>query len=187
MKAQSIFRVVLAAILLTSSLLFIQCQGPQGEPGPQGETGATGAQGVAGPAGPQGPAGQNGNANVIQVTYGSRTHNGNQMTFILPASITQAMLNSSIFFMYIKQGNWYALPGAGLNGLRSYRVYASASNSVASPSIFINRTTGTGDDVFESIRFLIIPSTTQINGRVGLPDIDFSDYNAVKVYYNLPD
>lgn len=157
------------------------CTPKSGEVGPKGDKGDPGAQGVAGPAGPQGPAGQNGNANVIQVTYGSRTHTGSQMAFRLPSSITAAMLNSSVFFTYVKQNDWYALPGETQFGARSYRVYASSTTA----DILINRTTGAGNDVFDSIRFLIIPATNLINGRKAA--IDYSNYEEVKKYYNLPD
>lgn len=175
--------------LLSLSLMLLSnaCTPTSGEVGPKGDKGDPGAQGVAGPAGPQGaagpqgPAGQNGNANVIQVTYGSRTHTGSQMTFRLPSSITSAMLNSSVFFTYVKQVDWYALPGETQFGARSYRVYAS--NTTA--DIFINRTAGAGNDVFDSIRFLIIPATNLINGRKAA--IDYSNYEEVKKYYNLPD
>jgi hypothetical protein len=179
----------LFAALLSVSLMILSnaCTPTSGEVGPKGDKGDPGAQGVAGPAGPQGaagpqgPAGQNGNANVIQVTYGSRTHTGSQMTFSLPSSITSAMLNSSVFFTYVKQVDWYALPGETQFGTRGYRVYASNTRA----DILINRTTGTGNDVFDSIRFLIIPATNLINGRKAA--IDYSNYEEVKKYYNLPD
>lgn len=175
--------------LLSVSLMILSnaCTPKSGELGPKGDKGDPGAQGVAGPAGPQGaagpqgPAGQNGNANVIQVTYGSRTHTGSQMAFRLPSSITSAMLNSSVFFTYVKQIDWYALPGETQFGTRGYRVYASSTTA----DILINRTTGAGNDVFDSIRFLIIPATNLINGRKAA--IDYNNYEEVKAYYNLPD
>lgn len=93
-----------------------------GEVGPKGHKGDPGAQGVAGPAGPQGsagpqgPAGQNGNANVIQITYGSRTHTGSEMFYLL-TGVTPTVVNSSAYFTYVNAGgNWYSLPGVTIGG-----------------------------------------------------------------------
>ncbi len=185
------YGLLLSTAILAVFMILQSCTKPaNGEVGPQGPAGSAGPQGAAGPAGPAGqngatgPAGQNGNANVIQVTFGSRTHTGSELSYTLPSSISSATLNNSLFYTYVlSAGSWYALPGSSYLGEKEYRVFAYSTNA----RIYISRVTGTGSEVFSSTRFIIIPSSTQINGRVGLPDIDFSDYNAVKRYYNLPD
>lgn len=177
MKAVHSFSVV----LLSASLLFlsIACTPTSGEPGPQGPAGP---QGVAGP---QGPAGQNGNANVTQVTFNQTFNATEYKSFTFPSAITTDILNSSAILVYIRTSNdpnnLYPIPGMIAGDDFRYILYPS------SRSFQIRRQSGTYVSSVSMTKVIIIPANNLINGRIGLPDIDFSDYNAVKKYYNLPD
>ena len=150
--------------------------------GPAGATGPAGPAGAAGPGGPQGPVGQNGNANVIQVTYGSRTHLGTTLEYVLP-NVTKSVLDNSAYFVYVTntEGFRYSLPGWFTGGSNSYRAFTS--NSAA--NIFITRVSGSGSDVFATTKIVIIPANDLRNGRKAA--IDYTNYEEVKAYYHLPD
>lgn len=172
MKSKSF---LLLCVLFAANALFVGCKGTEGPQGPKGETGENGPQG---PAGPQGPMG---NANVIQLTYGSRVHNGDELTYNL-TGVTINQVNASAFFAYVNVGGfWYALPG-NVSSAFTYRSYARASGT---PQYFIVRLTGSGNHRFESTRIVIIPASDLRSGR--LASINYKDYQAVREYYNLPD
>ena len=164
-------------VALTITTLFTACK--------PGETGAIGPAGPAGPtgaAGPAGPTGATGNANVIQISYGSRTHTGAEINYDL-TGINASQVTSSAFFTYVTTANnvWYALPGATSGGAKEYR---AAVNSTTL-KLYVNRIAGTGSETFSATRILFIPANDIRNGRKAA--VDYSSYEAVKAYYNLPD
>ncbi len=172
--------LAMVALLLGSPVVFQSCSPEKGEVGAQGPVGPAGAQGPAGPVGATGPAGQNGNANVIQITYGSRTHTGTELSYDLPG-VTATTLANSAYFVYVASGTfWYSLPGTTQGGSRDYRAYISATAT----KLYINRISGTGNDIFTQTRVLLIPASELRNARMG--SVDFSDYEVVKKAYNLP-
>lgn len=187
MKAK--FNFLLTALFITG-VMFTSCEGDAGPEGPKGDTGAPGPAGTAGPegpagpagaTGPQGPKGDTGNANVIQITYGSRTHSGAEISYNL-TDVTIEQVNSSAFFCYVNvSGFWYALPG-NVTSAFSYRTFARSSGA---SQFFINRLTGTGNQTFTSTRIVLIPASDLRNGRQAA--VDFNNYEAVKKHYNLPD
>ena len=158
---------LLAVTLFLSAITFQSCQPQDGEVGPQGEQGATGAQGPAGPAG---------TANVqyspwVTVTFTGSPNTGN----LTAAAITQDILDKGDVRVYTKAGNSvvslpYANAGATIHG----RYYVGKIEFIASYS-------------FSSlpIRYVIIPGGTSMSGRKAA--IDYTDYEAVKRAYNLPD
>ena len=146
--------------------------GAKGDKGDKGDTGATGAVGAAG------------NANVTQISYASRTHTGTELLYNLPATITKAIFDNSAYFVYVSNGsNTYALPGWFTGGTNSYRTYTA--NTTGIQGVYINRVAGSGTDTFVTTRILVIPASDIRTGRRAA--IDYTDYNAVKKYYNLPD
>lgn len=160
--------VAIAALALASA-----CKGPQGDVGPAGTNGVNGTNG------------KDGNANVVQITFGEKTHSGTELTYTL-TGITQAQLNGSAYFTYVRPNNsfWYSLPGTTSGGSREYRTYVDATGSAA-PRLLISRVAGSGSEVFSTTRIVIIPAGVLVNGRQAA--IDFNDYEAVKKAYNLPD
>lgn len=177
------FNLLMAGLLMTG-VMFTSCEGDAGPEGPKGDTGApgpAGEKGATGATGPQGPKGDPGNANVIQITYGSKVHSGSELTYAL-TGVTIQQVSSSAFFCYVNvNGFWYALPG-NITSTHSYRTYARATGT---PQFYITRLTGTGNQTFTSTRIVIIPANDLRNGRSAA--VDFNDYEAVKKHYNLPD
>ena len=132
----------------------------------------------------EGPAGPTGNANVIQLTFGSKTHTGAEISFSL-TGITQDQLNQSAYFTYVNPTGsfWYALPGTTAGGAKEYRTYVQAQASGA-PLLYINRVAGNGTENFTSTRVIIIPASVLNSARL---NIDMTNYLEVKNAFNLPD
>jgi hypothetical protein len=159
--------------------------GPAGATGAVGATGATGAKGDKGDKGDTGAVGATGNANVIQVSYASRTHTGASLNYNLPATITKAIFDNSAYFVYVSNvdGNTYSLPGWFTGGTNTYRVGTLVSTGVQ--GVFISRVAGTGSDIFNTTRIVIIPANDLRTGRKAA--VDYTDYEAVKAFYHLKD
>ncbi len=175
--------VVIAALALASA-----CKGPQGDVGPAGTPGEQGPQGSAG------PQGQPGNADVRQLSFGSKTiPAGNSVALDLPLpGVDRTLLEKSAVLVYGRYSTlsggtiWYQIPGyvGGLYTKITLNVrFIQGTPMVLEifPDNFQNATAFTLD----AIRVLIIPATTLNNGRQAA--IDFDDYAAVKKAYNLPD
>jgi hypothetical protein len=180
-KLLGLFAVVAMFIFLDA------CKGEKGEVGPIGATGsvgATGATGATGAIGLTGVTGATGNANVIQINYGSKTHTGSDLSYPL-TGVSQTQMNNSLFLTYVKPSgaiNWYQIPGYTVGGTFQYRIYLS---DAATPLLYVSRVSGTGSDIFTATRILIIPANDIRTGRKAA--IDYTDYEAVKKYYNLKD
>ena len=174
-------------------LLFTNCKGPEGGVGPAGPAGVAGP---AGPAGATGPAGQTGNANVIQISYAAKTWTatkGSGQQFILPSNVTTAIMNSSAILVYMTNATpnnatsygWYAIPGiVPANGVE-HELYYETTFGGNTAGINIYRKVASTVSLSASTRIVIIPANDIRGGRKAA--VDFSDYNAVKAYYNLED
>jgi hypothetical protein len=176
-----VFRSLFVALILIA--LHSACK--SGEAGPKGDTGSTGPAGPAGATGSAGPTGATGNANVIQITFGSRTHTGSEIFYDL-TGVTSAQIPGSGFFTYVSTLNnevWNALPGTTVP-TSANRFYAVGVNS-NTRRLYINRTSGTGSETFISTRIVIIPASDLRNGRKAA--VDYANYEAVKAFYHLPD
>lgn len=167
----------LSAALLSASMLYLltACSSATGEVGPKGDTGAQG---------PAGPAGQNGNANVIQISYGTRTWVntvGTSVTLSL-TGVNASVASNSAYFTYIQVDNlWYAVPGE----ISSYGEFRTYLNPQATSTVVIRRvTTGIALNA-TAVRVILIPASDLRNGRKAA--IDYSNYEEVKKAYNLPD
>jgi hypothetical protein len=173
---------LLSTAFLAAFVFLTACEGPQGEPGPAGANGTNGTNGTNG---------KDGNANVIQLNYGPVTHTGSPDLFYNLTNITEAQILNSLYLVYVNPSdsgtNWYQIPGGTVGNSKVYRTYLTMASGTNPIRIYLNRTAGTGNDFFTKTRILIIPANDIRNGRVALPDIDFSDYEAVKKYYNLKD
>ncbi|AXE18668.1 hypothetical protein DR864_13350 [Runella rosea] len=186
MNTQSIFRTAVAAMLLTSSLLFTQCQGPQGEPGPQGEKGATGDTGATG------PKGETGTANVIQVTWQKASDRTDRSSpkYILPSGIT---LKNSFVAVYITVNSvwWLPLPydytsGISAEYLGHYNFFFRESENVIYLRARRLNATGNIDNVYDvGMRAIIVPASILRNGRYSAEF--WQDYKTVQKAFNLPD
>jgi hypothetical protein len=194
MKKNSFLIVIFSAFVLCSGLLFTNCEGPAG---PMGEVGPTGAAGLAGPAG---ATGQTGNANVIQFSFAARTWPntaGGQQNFTL-TNVTGQTLSSSAVLAYVgltnangaADVNWFMVPNlikAGTVDFGEFNSWVFVNPTAATGNILAIRreSVGTSGILTAPVRVIIIPANDIRNGRKA--PIDFSDYNAVKAYYNLKD
>ena len=172
-----------ALLLFALTYVFVACskEGPEGPPGPQGPQGNPGIQGATGP---QGPIGVAGNANVTQYTYGSQDFTTGFK--ILQVTTTQDTMDRSawlVYLWYAPLSRWYFIPGLGFAGSTNYRL--SMGYSGGKVNIFID-VVGPGE-VYANARVVrIYANSTGPGGRMALPNIDLTDYEAVRQYYNLP-
>lgn len=193
MEKTPFLSVTFSALVLCSSLSFTGCTGKDGAVGPAGPAGPTGA---AGPAGATGAAGQTGNANVIQLSYSAKTWaaaKGSVQQFVFPANITTAIMNSSALLVYMTDATpnnatpypWYFIPGIVPSNGVEHEFYYQTTFSGSTAGINIYRKVAATATIAVSTRIVIIPANDIRNGRKA--PVDFSDYNAVKAYYNLKD
>lgn len=174
MKQLSIKIMTIALVL--SSTAFFSCKK---EAGPKGDPGAPGIDG---------------NANVTQISFGSKTFTGTGafINLTLPG-ITKSIAEKSMILSYGKTSGgggiayWYQLPGFGYAGVREYRTYLEPRD----PAIILNiemksGTTPSSPETFDAIRVLVIPANVLVNGRGGVPPYDISDYESMRAYFNLP-
>jgi hypothetical protein len=167
--------------LVFTVLLLPACK--KGDAGPQGQTG---------PQGSEGPQGVEGNADVTLYSFGPQSLATAAYTMFSIAT-TEDSANNSAWFVYLyydANSRWYSIPGFGIGGATDYRL----SNSYASGQalIYIDKASGTGENyskakVFRIYGTHIVRSTTAAAPveMKPLPDIDFSNYEAVNSYYHL--
>jgi len=149
----------------------------------KGDTGPAGPQGQQGPAGPQGPQGIAGNANVMQYNYGTQNFNTNP-TAQLQITTTLDTMNRSQWFVYLydqPHDRWFFVPGFGYTGNADYRV--SMGYAGGKVNIHVDRR-GAGESYAKARVIRIYASTETTGGRTAF---DLTNYEAVRLYYNLPD
>jgi hypothetical protein len=177
---------LLIALLVGTSLLGSQvgCKGPQGEVGPAGTTGTTG------------PAGPVGSPNVIysawagstwtQGSYFSAT--GRYYDMVAP-KVTQAVLDQAVIITYWKPAGStsqvVALPTRTADGAKWewYPVYTVGQVRVWVVNDARTDIGASNIGTTNQFRYVIIP------GGVGARKaaLDYTDYEAVKRAFNLPD
>lgn len=177
---------IFGMLMVISAVIFMDaCKGEKGDVGPSGTAGIAGPTGANGAVGATGPAGATGTANVqysdwIPFTLtGSQSANGS--TNIVLPKITQEVLDKHLIFSYVKfnNSNWiYSLPlsfpsSGGKDETIAVRYYLG--NVMLTSNTTYNNT---------SFRYLLVPSGVPTGRKAA---IDYTDYNAVKKYYNLPD
>lgn len=145
----------------------------------------------------KGDTGPAGNANVIQYNFSSQTFTG--VLNLTLSNISQGKIDSSMVLIYYNPSTeaataWYAVPGLGSGGLYETRYFlyqTSTSPSIYTLSIRTNKPDGTGTYAsaltFTKTRVFIVPASTILPGGRQAAPVDYSDYYAVKKYYNIPD
>lgn len=196
--------LTLSFALMTAGVLFTGCEGPEGPQGPAGAKGDTGATGAQGATGPQGAAGATGTANVIYTEWKtipvvpSSRYSDEKVYRIAEPKITKEIFDSGLVQAYVRSGasSWaYYLPQiltpsyTGFNGNINF-YFNMVQGSLYYSELWVGpaavNTSWNQQDkptYFSQIRYLIIPGGTK--ARVG--SLDYSDYEAVKKHYNLPD
>lgn len=166
-------------LLLIVVTFFLACK--KGDVGPQG------AQGPAGPAGPQGPQGIIGNANVTQYTFGAQNLATSSFAQ-LQITTTQDTANRSLWYVYLYYqplDRWYFVPGSGYGGASTYRVSLTYTSGKA--TIYIDKS-GVGENYAQARVIRVYANNVITGGRAGSDQsaaVDFSDYTAVREYYQL--
>jgi hypothetical protein len=183
-----------ALSLLAVGVMFISCKGDEGAVGPGGAKGDAGAQGTAGAKGDKGDAGT---ANVIYSEWISipatpfgKTSTEKEYSISAP-KITKDVFDKGIVYSYARSGgsaSAYQLPllfpGLYNCSVRISQGWFFYAETWAGPgavnSAWIN---SEKTNYFSHIRYVIIPSG--VAARIA--SLDYTDYEAVKKHYNLPD
>jgi hypothetical protein len=171
---------ILRILMVIATVIFIDaCKGEKGDIGPQGANGANGATGATGQTGATGATGATGTANVLYSDWLDLIPNvlPSQQTTINAPKITQDILDKGDVRVYLKIPNNNNLVTLLPYSTLSYNIflgkiviYVSGGNSVINTGL--------------KIRYVIIPGGTSIgSGRKAA--IDYTDYEAVKAYYDL--
>lgn len=188
---------VVANVLVAGCVAISACQSMEGPEGPQGPAGPAGATGAKGDKGDTGAKGADGTANVQQINYTGRSHEGQaDLLLPLPQAINRDVVEKSAFYVYVKQsvpkGNgeedsyWFAIPGETLKG-NAYVHFISPGNNQTLAGVFLRRTVTfqAGNEYFEAIRVVVVTANAVSNGRRAA--IDYSNYEEVRKAYGLPE
>lgn len=136
-----------------------------------------------GDTGPAGADGIDGNANVIQYTFGAQNLTSGYSQLLI--STTRDTMDNSTWLVYLYYeplARWYFVPGGGTGGSTLYRVSIGYLNNKV--NIFIDKT-GPGENYSQCKVVRIYNSATLPGGRRAYP-VDVTDYEAVRRYYHLP-
>lgn len=172
------------AIVMAMFILLDACKGEKGDvgpAGPNGSNGANGAIGATGTTGATGATGATGTANVSYSDWVNVTFVGSGTSYIANVTapkLTQDILDKGDVHIYWKIGSVvYYIPYSQTIGTTTYTIFQilTVGNIKLTASYAITSTT--------QIRYVIIPGGIAGGRRAA---IDFSDYEAVKRYYNLP-
>ncbi len=141
----------------------------------------------------KGDQGPTGNANVIQMNFGSTTFENTVLlslhSFVLKG-ITKEITEKSMILSYGRSSltkSWHHFPGTGspLCGDMEYRTAIHANDPSSILDIQLLQGIINVKETFDQIRVVIIPANTLITGR-GIAPYDIRDYESVRVYFNLP-
>lgn len=134
--------------------------------------------------GPKGDPGINGNANVTQITFGSRTIATLSDTHFTLPGITSAIYEKSVILCYgLTQGIWYPLPGPSYINAHTYRAAMEPGNPDLQYKLAM--IAGTSSETFNQFRFLIIPANVFVTAKNTALPFDVNDYESVRKYFNL--
>jgi len=185
---------IFGILMVMAIVIFMDaCKGEKGDIGPSGANGvgATGATGATGSKGDPGTT-TTGTNNVIQVTF-TKTYvppkPSFDQIFTFPTEVTSDILNKSATNIYVETANfpgtWYAVPGPGVSvGGGPADVLRGWVDALAR-QLGIIRESGINISNITRTRVVIVPAGTVLNGRKA--SVDYTDYEAVKAYYDLKD
>jgi len=193
MKKSNFLIFVFSLFLISSCGMFEGSEGPQGEQGLQGIQGAQGNPGNTGPQGPQGnpgapgaqgPQGNPGNSGAKLYVFSGNNYTTNQSYFVdLPGLGPQ--INDYMIFVFLLDPTLnlrYPIPGSGISGLTTYRVWWLRSG--ANINVRTQRGAGPGE-TYGEVRVIAIPITQMPTARVASPEVDFENYEELVRYYGL--
>ncbi len=139
----------------------------------------------------EGPAGPAGNANVTAYTYSvsSWAYNSpNYYTNLSVPELTSSNINSAAVMVYFKTtGNWFALPYTQYYSPYNYVMNFSTGVGEVQITWFYDTSLSAGNDpnafygTAVQYKVVIIPPAA----RKANPNLDWSNYDAVKTQFNL--
>ncbi len=184
--------------LVAVSMMFIACEGEVGPQGPKGDTGTVGTAGAPGAKGDKGDPGDRGepgvnSGNVIVKELGggeigSGTNGAGYSWFWgtdLPADVVEA--SAVYLYLQMPSGTWFVLPGAVRsevnNTWQTFALRVTIEENRTRSRFRITRTEGEGALTFKAGSLILVPKTAAARQAA----VDYTDYEAVKKYYNLAD
>lgn len=195
---------ILKLVILLGGMMLFSCSaedgeiGPQGPQGPQGEQGLQGEPGPQGEQGPAGEDGEDGNANVIYSNWIPADWNSLDLPRLKEMEIAIADLDQfeledkTLVFMYFTQwgdGRVHVMPSSG-RWSNTWYSFTFGTISLTEIGLRVVLESTNGVDLEErqysgarnnDFRYVIVPESAQ-SGK-----LDYTDYQEVKAYYNLPD
>ncbi len=184
--------------LLVMSVMFVACKsdvGPEGPKGPRGETGAAGAAGAKGDKGVKGDAGAagaDGNTDVLILNDAGRTIDagiGAKNSWAIGYDvISRAKAEASAIYVYLKlprePEEWVSIPGSVFFPGGSHQTFGMATRFTnTAVQINVIRSAGAEALAYSAVKFIFVPGSATARQAA----VDYTDYNAVKEYYNLAD
>ena len=176
--------------LLSFTLVFVSCEGPEGPAGPAGAAGPAGQAGQEGPTGPsgadgaQGIPGEDGNANVQTVVFDVSDQTGNAFISLLAPQLTQKVLEEDVILVYLRYANnmpyeWILASGPGRN------TDHLLSSILIEGEVLIQFSGGanvnfSGD--YDRAKLVIIKASAVTTGKTVL---DYNDYYGAMEHYGL--
>jgi hypothetical protein len=169
---------LMGLMMLMASVMFLDaCKGEKGDIGPAGPAGPAGPTGATGATG---AAGATGTANVIYSAWTNVTFAGSGSNYtgtISAPKLTQDIYDKGAIHVYMKDvSRIITLPYSQVIGGTSYTIHTRYS--VGSIDMIASYGLGT-----LPIRYVLIPGGVTARQAA----VDYSDYEAVKKFYNLPD
>ncbi len=194
--------------LLVLAMVLTSCSaedGADGGMGPQGIAGTDGADGADGQDGTNGVAGQDGEDGNANIFFSDRffpnwneIDNPRHKRMIIENPNFSKVINGGgvVVFMYwsTNNGTTFALPRYDYfssGAIRTSKDFILRGNNELWLTIrkygsdfTPSETEGTvGTITYNRLRYIIVPS----GALVGKSSLDFTDYEAVKAFYNIPD
>jgi len=190
---------LLTYIIMAFALIMTSCDGEDGMDGAEGLQGIAGQDGEDGTDGEDGEDGEDGNAEVIYSEWipADFTGSSSSLKFMgidFPPELPSAfsIKNTHIILVYFTgfgDGNVYLLPVLNFRGAQFTYGFGSGASAASDINIRVQALSG---DLTEfqidpargnRLRYVIIPP----NIPTGRSSVDYSDYEAVKKFYNLND
>ncbi|WP_420399200.1 hypothetical protein [Flagellimonas sp.] len=192
---------IFLAIVAMACTVLVACSAEDGETGPQGPQGIPGIDGqdgLDGTDGQDGIDGQDGNANVIFSNWLDADWNvqddprAKSMNILITEIDNIELRNKTLVFVYLQQwgtSSIYPMPNAGRWSNTLYS-YTFGNNGITLNGITVTLVSTNGVDLTEfqysgsrgnRFRYVLIPESAQ-SGK-----LDYSNYEAVRAFYNLPD
>ncbi len=128
-----------------------------------------------------GETGPEGNANITVINFGTKTFTGTT-DYLLPTSVTQGMIDSSLVLAYYNPSGeaataWYAIPGLGSSGLYETRALIFRNGDRQTYRLMLARPDGNGNYAgsvtFTKFKIIIAPGSKFLTG------LNLNDYYEV--------